>query len=109
MLISYSNGIQASKKELTDIMSYGWARSEVLGGLSNACFLLALSLYVTLEAIPRFFTESAKLNMVDHVQPMLSAAETRKTSIIFIAVAGAGLLENLIGTAIFAGRVKGLF
>lgn len=35
-------------------MSYGWARTEILGGLTNGCFLLSLCLYVILEAIPKF-------------------------------------------------------
>lgn len=35
-------------------MSYGWVRSEILGGLTNGCFLLSLCLYVALEAIPKF-------------------------------------------------------
>lgn len=46
--------VQASKRESSDQMSYGWVRSEILGGLTNGCFLLSLCLYVALESIPRF-------------------------------------------------------
>ncbi len=34
-------------------MTFGWARTEIIGGLVNGCFLLSLSLYIVLEAIPR--------------------------------------------------------
>ncbi|KAH3758180.1 cation efflux family superfamily protein [Pelomyxa schiedti] len=84
---------RASKRDQTLSMSYGWARSEVLGGLTNACFLLALSMYVSLEAIPRFFEAS----LVSSASP-----QSRTTSIAFIVVAGIGLVQNFVGTVIFA-------
>jgi cation diffusion facilitator family transporter len=43
----------AAQRDQSDEMSYGWARTEILGGLSNGCFLLSLCLYVALEAIPK--------------------------------------------------------
>jgi len=33
-------------------MTYGWRRSEILGAVMNSSFLIALCLYVALEAIP---------------------------------------------------------
>lgn len=41
-------------------MSYGWVRTEILGGLINACFLLSLCLYVTLESVPKFIQPERK-------------------------------------------------
>eukprot|EP01089_Gocevia_fonbrunei_P013702 TRINITY_DN3569_c0_g1_i1.p1 TRINITY_DN3569_c0_g1~~TRINITY_DN3569_c0_g1_i1.p1 ORF type:complete len:450 (-),score=75.88 TRINITY_DN3569_c0_g1_i1:66-1415(-) len=75
----------AAKRDINDKMSYGWARSEVLGGLTNGCFLLSLCLYVFLEAIPRF------------INP-----ESIDSSWWFIGVAGGGLVINTLGTVIFA-------
>jgi len=75
---------QAQKRDLSDDMSYGWVRSEILGGLTNGCFLLAICLYVILESIPKF------------IQPQAIEA-----GYIFIIVASIGLAVNTIGTIIF--------
>eukprot|EP01118_Nematostelium_gracile_P007411 TRINITY_DN2413_c0_g1_i2.p1 TRINITY_DN2413_c0_g1~~TRINITY_DN2413_c0_g1_i2.p1 ORF type:complete len:438 (-),score=112.13 TRINITY_DN2413_c0_g1_i2:150-1463(-) len=75
---------KAKKKDLTDDMSYGWARSELIGGLTNGCFLLAICLYVALESIPKFIRP----------QPIDSGLE-------FIGIAAAGLVVNTFGTIIF--------
>ena len=40
-------------------MSFGYARAEILGGLINGSFLLSLSLYIVLEAIPRLLPSIA--------------------------------------------------
>jgi len=53
-VLLYHRAVQAAKRESNDKMSYGWVRSEILGGLTNGCFLLSLCLYVALESIPRF-------------------------------------------------------
>lgn len=42
-------------------MTYGWKRAEVLGAVMNGCFLLALCMYIVLEAIPRFITPGMML------------------------------------------------
>jgi len=76
---------QAGKRDSTDDMSYGWARSEILGGLTNGCFLLSLCLYVVLEAIPKF------------IKPIPIESGT-----LFMIVAGIGLAVNTIGTIIFS-------
>lgn len=75
----------AAKRDHSDEMSYGWGRTEILGGLTNGCFLLSLSLYIVLEAIPKFINP----------EPM-------KADMLFIYVAGAGLVVNTIGTLVFA-------
>jgi len=75
---------QAQKRDLSDEMSYGWVRSELLGGLTNGCFLLAICLYVVLESIPKF------------IEP-----HPIEAGLVFIIVAAAGLTVNTIGTFIF--------
>ena len=35
-------------------MTYGWRRTETLGGLYNGLFLLAMSVFVVLQSIPDF-------------------------------------------------------
>jgi zinc transporter 1 len=51
---NFLSSIKAQKREQSQEMSYGWARTEILGGLTNGCFLLSLCLYVALECIPKF-------------------------------------------------------
>lgn len=68
-------------------MTFGWKRAEILGAVMNGCFLLALCLYIVLEAIPKFIKPSAV-----------------EGDWWFIGTAAAGLGVNLIGTIIFAGR-----
>ncbi|KYR02107.1 putative zinc transporter [Tieghemostelium lacteum] len=76
---------KAAQRDSDNNMSYGWARTEILGGLTNGCFLLSMSLYVALEAIPKMI----------HPVPM-------EGGIIFMSVAGAGLVINITGTLVFA-------
>lgn len=76
---------RAKKRAKTDEMSFGWGRSEILGGLTNGCFLLSLSLYVVLESIPKF------------IEP-----EPIESGLLFIIIAGCGLGVNTIGTIVFA-------
>ena len=65
-------------------MSFGWKRTEVVGALINACSLLALCMYIILEAIPRF------------VHP-----EAIEANYYFLGIAGSGIVINFIGTIIF--------
>jgi len=76
---------KASKWNMSQKMSYGWARSETLGALTNGMFLLSLCLYVMLQTIPRFISP-----------------EPVEGSLSFIIVAAAGLAINTLGTGIFA-------
>ncbi|MCL4419884.1 cation transporter [Patescibacteria group bacterium] len=69
-------------------MTYGWKRAEIIGAVMNGCFLVALSLYIVLEAIPKF------------IKPTKPTGDWW-----FIGTAAAGLGVNLIGTIIFA-RMK---
>jgi len=76
---------QAAKRESSDEMSYGWARTEILGGLTNGCFLLSLVLYVMLESIPKF------------IEPV-----EIKSGLLFIVISASGLAINTFGTIAFA-------
>jgi len=73
-------------KSHDEVMSYGYARTELIGAFTNACSLLSLSFYIILESIPRF------------IYPV-SFAEG--TSYIFIYIAAAGLVANTLGTIVF--------
>jgi len=75
----------ATKRASSDDMTYGWARTELIGGLTNGCFLLSLVIYVMLESIPKF------IDPIEITEPLLLSI-----------VAGAGLAVNLTGTIVFA-------
>jgi len=76
---------RATKRQHTDDMSYGWGRAEILGGLTNGCFLLSLCLYVILEAIPKFINP-----------PQI------ESGLWFMVIAGVGLFINTLGTIVFS-------
>ena len=70
-------------------MSYGYARTELIGAMLNACFLLSLSFYIILECIPRFiFPVSFESNI----------------GMLFIYIAAAGLGANTLGTIVFCSK-----
>jgi len=75
---------QAAKRDSSHDMSYGWARTEILGGLTNGCFLLSLCFYVILECIPKFIRPNAI-----------------ESGVIFMVTAAIGLAVNTIGTIVF--------
>jgi len=75
---------QAAKRDTSHDMSYGWVRTEILGGLTNGCFLLSLCFYVVLEAIPKF------------IKP-----HPIESGFMFMITAGVGLAVNIIGTVVF--------
>jgi cobalt-zinc-cadmium efflux system protein len=86
-----------SKRLPTETMTFGWARTEVLGGLVNATFLLAVSLMIAFDAIERFF------NPPEIEKPLL-----------FIIVGTIGLITNIIGLFMFrdhshSDNIKGVF
>jgi len=67
------------------MMSYGWVRTEILGGLVNGCSLVSLCFYIVLESIPKFIHPEAIAN---------------NGGFIIILIAAAGLFVNLVGTVI---------
>mmetsp|Transcript_14710 Transcript_14710/g.46181 ORF Transcript_14710/g.46181 Transcript_14710/m.46181 type:complete len:479 (-) Transcript_14710:1556-2992(-) len=76
----------ASNRPASNSMSYGWGRAELLGALANACFLLSLTMYIVLEALPRLFSP----------EPL---GENSGMRFIILAAVGFGL--NSVGTVIF--------
>lgn len=72
-----------------DRNTYGWVRSEVLGSLVNAVFLLSLCLSIVIESIKRFF-EPQNLEQID----------------LILIVGAIGLAINIFGLFIF-GQLGG--
>lgn len=87
----------AAKRDISDSMTFGWARSEILGGLTNGMFLVSLALYIVLESIPRFIHPESVVE-----DNLLEPFGSNVSAWIFIGVAAAGLLVNTLGTGIFA-------
>jgi zinc transporter 1 len=77
--------IKFSRKKTSAKNTYGWARSEVLGSLINAVFLLALCFSIIVEAINRLF-EPHPLRRIE----------------LIISVGLVGLITNVIGLIIFS-------
>ncbi|KAI9727946.1 MAG: hypothetical protein M1828_005351 [Chrysothrix sp. TS-e1954] len=74
----------AAKRSASNEYTYGWARAELIGGLVNGVFLVALCVSIILEAIQRFF------------EPQ----EVSKPELVLI-VGGVGLVFNILGLVIF--------
>jgi zinc transporter 1 len=86
-----------AKKPPTSTMTFGFARTEVLGGLVNATFLLAVCLMILFDAAERF------VDPPEIQQPLL-----------FLVVGVIGMVTNLIGLFLFhdhshSDNIKGVF
>jgi cation diffusion facilitator family transporter len=86
-----------AKKPPTPTMTFGFARTEVLGGLVNATFLLAVCMMIAFDAIGRF------------IDP-----PTIQYPLLFLVVGGIGLITNVIGIFMFcdhdhSDNIKGVF
>eukprot|EP01095_Lingulamoeba_sp_RSL-Kostka_P005946 TRINITY_DN1813_c0_g1_i1.p1 TRINITY_DN1813_c0_g1~~TRINITY_DN1813_c0_g1_i1.p1 ORF type:complete len:429 (-),score=133.77 TRINITY_DN1813_c0_g1_i1:875-2161(-) len=90
LVIAYLS-TRASKKEKSDNMSYGWARTELLGALTNGTFLISLCLYITLEAVPEIVSIAEGTDNFPN-----------DVGIWFMVVAAGGLFVNTAGTVVFA-------
>eukprot|EP00039_Didymoeca_costata_P007568 m.101275 g.101275 ORF g.101275 m.101275 type:complete len:541 (+) comp13737_c1_seq1:159-1781(+) len=77
------NNIGSSK------LTYGWRRVEVLGGLFNGLFLISLSVFVALQAIP---------NLIQPKQLDVSKHE----GMYIVIVAGIGVAINILGVTCFS-------
>ncbi len=76
--------IKLSKRNQSANNTFGWKRAEVLGGLVNSVFLLALCFSIIIEALNRFFNQEP----LKHVE--------------YVLIAGAlGLFLNIIGLTLF--------
>ncbi|KAK7475248.1 hypothetical protein BaRGS_00033479, partial [Batillaria attramentaria] len=72
------------------INTYGWVRSEILGALFNAVFLLALCFSILVESLKRIVTP-----------------ESIERPVLLLTVGVAGLLVNIIGLFLFHGHAHG--
>ncbi|XP_077994936.1 uncharacterized protein LOC144448542 [Glandiceps talaboti] len=75
-----------SSKKISSINTYGWIRAEILGGLVNAIFLIALCFSLFVESLQR----------------LISVEEIEDAEIV-AAVGGGSLLINVIGIVLFIG------
>ena len=74
----------ANSNSSSKMYTYGWQRAEILGGLVNGVFLVALCLSIFLDAIQRFFEPQVVSN------PML-----------VLIVGCCGLVFNIVGLFLF--------
>jgi zinc transporter 1 len=77
--------VSLRKRTAGDAFTFGFRRSEFLGGFANLCFLLALCLYILLESIPHLISPT----------PILP-----RDALQLIGIAGTGVAINLICTVI---------
>jgi len=77
-------------KVLSEKNTFGWSRSEILGSLINAVFLLALCVILILESIEKF------------IQP-----EPVQNPLLVLWVGMGGLIMNIVGLLIFCGDGTG--
>lgn len=75
--------IDISLRSPDSLMSYGWSRGEVLAGLVNGVFLVALCCSIVISALERF------------VEP-----QSIRDPVLLLSVASAGLAFNLIGLVV---------
>tara|TARA_R100001163_G_C5068066_1_gene207788 strand:- start:1256 stop:2383 length:1128 start_codon:yes stop_codon:yes gene_type:complete len=72
--------------------TYGWIRAEIIGGLVNSVFLLALCFTITIEIIEKF---------VDIGNDGLNNTELEDDIDLVLIVASIGLLINILGLFLF--------
>ena len=80
---------RSKSRDHSDSMTYGWKRTELLGGLFNGLFLLSMSVFIFLQAIPSFVSPPEDV--------------THDNALWFVAVAGSGIVFNVIGVFAFLG------
>lgn len=91
LIIAYIS-FRLSQRKKSNGFTYGWTRAEIIGGLINSVFLLAICLSLIIELI----TKVMELIEDDFQNPKLS----ENIDLVMIA-AGIGLLINLIGLCLF--------
>jgi zinc transporter 1 len=81
-----------SKERRRTNYTYGWIRAEIIGGLINSVFLLALSFSIFIDLIE----QTIDLSTNDLQNPMLM----QEIDMVLI-VAGVGLFINIVGLGLF--------
>ena len=93
----------------THALSYGWRRTELLGGLFNGLFLLSMALYVALQSVPEFIHPKRMLesqNTKILVSLITTTADATEGGAFFISIASVGIAVNFVGMLLFM-RVGG--
>jgi len=93
LLIGFYSALMANKKR-TNKATFGMARMEVIGGLANGCFLMAIALNIFLEAVTKLIKKELNETLISN-------------SLNLMIVGGVGLLINLIGMLIFGSHGHG--
>ena len=81
-----------SRRERRVNYTYGWIRSEVIGGLINSVFLLAMCFNILVEVIEK---------VIDMATGELENSKLASEIDLVLIVAGVGLLVNLISLVLF--------
>jgi len=72
----------------TDRTTFGWKRSNILGGFTNTIFLLSACLFIFIESVTKFF-EPVDMNLEDNID-------------LFIIIAAIGLIINLVSMLLYS-------
>ena len=80
--------LRLSKKQRTDTHTYGWIRAEIIGGLINSVFLLAICFLLFLESIEKMVEEKDTVVLKKNIDAVL-------------VTAGIGLVINVVGLMAF--------
>lgn len=78
-------------------LTFGYRRTELLGGMFNAMFLVAMSVFIALQCISKFVKPDAI--SVDEIQ--------NETNLVFLLVSGVGMALNILGVLLFCGHGGG--
>merc|ERR1711916_325343 len=93
LLIGFYSALMANKKR-TNKATFGMARMEVIGGVGNGCFFMAIALNIFLEAVTKLIKKELNETLISN-------------SLNLMIVGGVGLLINLIGMLIFGSHGHG--
>jgi zinc transporter 1 len=85
----HAHRLSRRKKSDDSFFTFAYRRAELLGGFFNLSSLISLSLFVVLEAIPRFIAPESTSNV------------NALYSVEFMGIAGAGIAMNLTCALIF--------
>jgi zinc transporter 1 len=85
----HAHRLSRRKKSDDSFFTFAYRRAELLGGFFNLSSLISLSLFVVLEAIPRFIAPES----TSDINPLYSVE--------FMGIAGAGIAMNLTCALIF--------
>jgi len=83
-------------KPKTESLTFGFVRLEIVGALVNGVFMLAIVLFIVLEAVERMIMKDAE-----------AAESVAKNWFQILIVGGIGLFVNVLGLFIFGGHSHG--